>query len=230
MKKISLIILVIALPVFLFVSQVHAYPVLSTFDSDSDGWTSFNNGAENVVWTASGGNPDGHIRLTDLTASWGYFLAPAKYLVDAEYGGGFSFALRVVNSDPINFPQTYDVRTALVGNGLFLINELAPPPSTTSWNSYTFSLDETAGAGWRSFVNLSQDYSSGGSLVTQAQFIGVLNNLTHVLISADYSDGFLNLSPPITDQSWIDSVQLDAVDVVVPEPGTMVLLGLALLV
>jgi hypothetical protein len=231
MKKVNLfklILIVIALPVLLFVSQVHAYPVLSTFDSDSDGWISFNNGAENVVWTASGGNPDGHIRLTDLTSSWGYFQAPAKYLGDAEYGGGFSFALRVVNSDPINFPQIYDVRTALVGNGLFLLNELPTVPSTTSWTNYVFSLDETAAAGWRSFSNLSQNYTTSAPLVTQAQFIGVLNNLTHVLISADYSDGFLNLTPPITDQAWIDSVQLDAVDIIVPEPGTMVLFGIGL--
>ncbi|QEG34778.1 hypothetical protein [Bythopirellula goksoeyrii] len=54
----------------------------STFDTDLDGWTSNNLGE--TSWQSAGGNPDGYLRFTDLTADLanGFATAPSKFLGD----------------------------------------------------------------------------------------------------------------------------------------------------
>ncbi len=229
MKKLFIIILVIALPSLLSMSSAQAVPVFDTFDSGTSGWISEDNGTNNVTWSATGGTPDGHIRLLDKTSGWGYFEAPAKYLVPLEYGGLFTFNLRVANNadDPEGtpyYPNIYNVRTALQGNGFTLINELSPPPSTDAWTTYNFTLDEGEFNGWRVFSDLAQNYHLGATQATEAQFKGVIANLTGLFIAGDYSDGFTDLDPSVIDETWLDGVQVEAA--AVPEPSTWMLMGI----
>ncbi len=198
--------------------------IISSFDTDKEGWVSFQNGGTAVQYNALGGNPGGYISVLDMTTEWGYLQAPSKFLVPAQYNGTLSFDLETYTSDTVLLPDKYNVRVGLVGNGLTLIAESTLP--TTSWTSYSFTLNETSG--WRIFSNLSQNYSSGVPTPTQAQMQGVLANLTGVYIAADYSDGWYGDTqyPGTVDQTSVDNVWLTTT---VPEPATMFLLGSGLL-
>ena len=61
---------------------VHAAFVASTFDVDADGWIGIP-GEGALSFVGSGGNPDGHIRVTDIGAAGGLLgsgaIAPAKF-------------------------------------------------------------------------------------------------------------------------------------------------------
>jgi hypothetical protein len=158
--------------------------VLSTFDTDDEGWTTFQNADTEIGYSAIGGNSGGHITTIDQDSGWTYVQAPDPFLVPAMYDGSLSFDLRVFTSDPVNWPIEFGVRTSLVGNGLTLINELAVPDGT--WTNYSFTLNETAG--WRIFPDLNQNYSVGALQPTQSQMQGVLENLSGLFIATDYNN------------------------------------------
>ena len=197
--------------------------VTSTFDTDKDGWTVFQNTAADFDWIAVGGNPAGHIGATDNTADWAYVQAPSKYLTPAEYDGTFSFDLRADNlNQPAGFPGIFNVRVGLQGAGFTLINEGALP--TTSWTNYSFTLNETSAAGWRKFSNLSQNYSPGSPQATQAEMQSVLDGLTRIVIATDYTLASTDSNVPEVDRTYIDNVRLSTI----PEPATLLLVSVAL--
>src|ERR1044072_8484693 len=78
--------------------------VMSTFDTDTEGWSgvsldaSYNlTGTHTVNWNGSGGDPGGHAwRLDPQGGSRLYFVAPAKFLGDlsAAYGGTLNYEVR----------------------------------------------------------------------------------------------------------------------------------------
>ena len=197
--------------------------VTSTFDTDKDGWTVFQNTAVNFDWIAVGGNPAGHIGATDNTADWAYVQAPSKFLTPAEYDGTFSFDLRADNlNQPAGFPGIFNVRVGLQGAGFTLINE--GPLPTTSWTNYSFNLNETSAAGWRKFSNLSQNYSPLAPQATQAEMQSVLDGLTRIVIATDYTLASTDSNVPEVDRTYIDNVRLSTV----PEPATLLLVSVAL--
>ena len=204
----------------LFLATSGLTQVTSDFSSGADGWTTFGNGGIAVTYHSTGGNPGGHISTVDQTSDWAYLRAPAKFLAPAPYGGEFSFDLRIFNSNPGQYPNIYNVRAALVGGGLTLINESTLPG--TAFQHYTFSLTETAG--WRIFSSLSQNYNPANPAPTQAQMQNVLANLSGVFIAADYSDGTF-VDNGATDQAFVDNVAI------VPEPASalLVLVGAAMI-
>lgn len=187
--------------------------VISTFDTDQDGWTLFQNSGPNFDWIATGGNPAGHIGATDNTSDWAYVQAPAKFLAPARYDGEFSFDLRHDNlQEPVGFPGIFNVRVGLQGAGLTLINEGARP--TLSWANYSFLLNESSAAGWRKFPNFSQNYSAAAPLATLAEMQSVLAGLSRIVIATDYTLASTDSNVPQVDRIYIDNVRLSTI----PEP------------
>ena len=182
----------------------------ATFDADAEGWTSEGNGGGGLSWESTGGNPDGHLKMDDVNNGWGYFKAPtiSQPLL---YGGSFSFDLRHEGVGS----NVYNVRVALQGAGLTLINESVLP--TDSWATYSFTMDENTG--WRKFSDLAQNYSNAEPAASQAEVQSVLAAPTGLFIAADYND----FSSSGQDETYLDNVNVDAV----PEPATMVLAGAA---
>ncbi|MBS1829537.1 MAG: PEP-CTERM sorting domain-containing protein [Acidobacteria bacterium] len=196
--------------------------VSSTFDTNNDGWTLFQNSGPNFDWIASGGNPGGHIGATDNTSDWAYVSAPSKFVTAAQYNQTFSFDLRHDNlQQPTGFPGIFSVRVGLQGAGFTLINEGALP--TLNWLNYSFQLNESSAAGWRKFSNLSQNYSAGAPLVTQAEMQAVLAGLTRIVISTDYTLASTDSNVPQIDRTYIDNVLLTTAET--PEPATLAMLG-----
>jgi hypothetical protein len=210
--------------VIAFYSTTALADVISTFDTDLDGWTLFQNSGPNFDWIAVGGNPAGHMGATDNTADWAYVQAPAKFLGPALYDGTFSFDLKHDNLEqPAGFPGIFNVRVGLQGAGLTLINEGAAP--TLEWVNYSFTLNETSAAGWRKFSDLSQNYSPAAPQATQAEMQSVLAGLTRIVIATDYTLASTDSNVPEVDRTYIDNVRLT----VVPEPTSLALIALVTL-
>jgi hypothetical protein len=105
----------IVLVIGLFLAS-RALGVASTFDSGLDGWTS-NTPAE-ISWQASGGNPGGYVRFTDVSGDSTEIYAPAKFLGDwsgLDEVGLIAFDHRIyrVGVNPTFWPY----RIALTGLG-----------------------------------------------------------------------------------------------------------------
>lgn len=190
-----------------------AFGVTSTFDTDAEGWVSYDNGGGAANWISSGGNPGGYIQMDDVGGGWGYFQAPSSFLSQPLlYGGTISFDLKHFGG------ASFNVRVGLVGAGLTLINESVLP--TTEWATYSFTMDEVTG--WRKFSSLSQNYSAAAPAATLEEVQAVLANPTGLFIAADYN----NFSTTGLDVTSLDNVSVDAV----PEPMTLAVLGLGALV
>jgi hypothetical protein len=205
-----------------FTASTARAAVISTFETGDEGWTTFQNVLATVQYFSSGGNPNGHIAAKDETPEWAYLQAPSKFLVPAEYNGTFSFSLKTLNTEGLQ----YKVRVGLQGNGLTLISESTFP--STSWTNYSFALNDSLSSGWRVFTNLNQDYLLGtSSAVTQSQMQSVLANLTRIVIATDYSDGYGNVAP--NDTTYLDNVSLSTSEVPLPAALPLFATGLGVL-
>ena len=198
-------------------ATIVAGPALAagTFDTGSEGWTSFDN-ATAPVWNSVGGNPGGYLSVVDGDDGWAYLSAPASYLAPILSGGTFSFDLR--HSAPSGrFPLLYDVRVGLSGAGINLIAESVRP--TQDWTTYSFNLDLTGG--WRVHSSLANNYNPANPVPTLLQFQNVLASLTGVYISSDYTNGTSLVG--VTDITQIDNVRFTG-PAAVPEPATWALM------
>lgn len=196
---------ILTAPTFVFAD------IVSTFDTDEEGWISVGNGAGTVQYSPSGGNPGGAITITDIDNGFAYFQAPSAFENANLYNQSFAFDMSVSASgpDPIEFP----VQLVLEGNGMALILGLTEP--TSSFSQYDFHIHESAP--WRIHANRSGVYNPGNSAPTQAEFLDVLDNLTGIYVSADHTNGTTNTGT--TEVATLDNVTLS-----VPEPSTASLL------
>lgn len=182
-----------------------AYAVTSTFDLDAEGWTAQGDVAGTINWTATGGNPGGHVNIDDnTTGGVTFFVAPAAFLghKSAALGTSLTFDLMQVYTGSAS--QFNDADVILEGGGLTLVYDTAVNPANGAWTSYAVPL-------------MAGDWtldSLGGALATPHHMATALSNLTSLSIRAEYRSG--------ADIGHLDNVTL------VPEPTTwaMVLVGL----
>jgi Laminin B (Domain IV) len=192
---------------------------ISTFDTDADGWRIGDffdtTGDIDPAYVASGGNPGGFIRTSDLF-SWNAFQAPAGFIGDqsAAYGGSLNLDMQVLTHDGLNYSMV------VIGDGVTSLQFRTAPPGT-SWTSYSIPL--LASAGW--------EIANGGPpgpAATESQLQDVLSGLTFLNLDADWQTG--------DDRVDLDNVELcsrTGCDVRPPtgvaEPSSLVLFGTAAL-
>ncbi len=152
----------------------------STFDAGDEAWRVEGDPvAGTFVWGATGGNPGGHIRVSDLnTGIRIWWVAPPAFLGDqsGRYGGEIRFDRVTDRTDKRN-PPDYDV--SLRGNDGVLLTYAMPDDSEPglTWTSGAVPLTE---AGWEN--------DGTGQPATQAEFQAVLADLERVDILAEYTN------------------------------------------
>ncbi|MCK4341264.1 MAG: PEP-CTERM sorting domain-containing protein [Phycisphaerae bacterium] len=176
----------------------------STFDAGDEGWTVVTTlGYQGPPqYSSTGGNPDGFIYAVDPdTGAWG-FAAPATFLgpVSEAYGQTFSFDIAAYYD-----PEYVSGWVGIEGAGYqFVCLFDAPATTYPDWHGRTVWMTETAG--W-----VDPDT---GLPPTSTQMMAVLSNLEGLVITAEFVEGLED------DISGLDNV------VLMPEPGTLALLGL----
>ena len=155
-------------------NPVNAAVITSGFDFDDEGWTGIP-GEGSVAFAASGGNPGGHIRVTDIGIG-GLFgsgaIAPNKFLGDlsAFNNGTLSTDLATFAGGGSTFSTFGIVRISGAGDeALFDLATAAPAPGT--WQSYSTPLSAAA---WGK---------------TPLEWTAILTDVTEVLIATDAFDG-----------------------------------------
>lgn len=190
-----------------------ASPITSTFDVDAEGWAyrDFAGlgdyttvlGGGNLDWAASGGNPEGQVSLFDPSTGSFFFQASALFLGDRSdtLGQSLSFDVRT------DF-DTYGTDNAvlLVGNGGQMIASPITQPLVNSWQTFTVPLQA---ANFR-YDNLS------GAVVGASDFAAILGDLEAIYIPGEFASG-------VIERTLLDNV------VLVPEPSSLCLTGVALL-
>ena len=117
--------------------------VITTFDSDLEGWTS--NTTTEITWTSPGGNPDGYARFDDATINDTYLIAPARYLGDWSglVGTDISYDHNVLSMTPNSpAPAAYTVKISGPGNDATWTGATAP--SRPGWDTVTVPILESA--------------------------------------------------------------------------------------
>lgn len=205
----------------------------STFNANAEGWTVADLNFPAVgapppvlgtfapTWSASGGNPGGHIFTGDPSGNVFYWSAPIAYLGNqsAAFGGSLAFDLAVAGAGFGTPPNFHQEDVVLVGGGRTLVYDTGfnpGPTSVVSWNSFSVGLGIT---GWR--LN-----GLGGAAASTADMQAALGALSALYIRGEYLFG-------LDDIGRLDNVRLTGGQITsVPEPSSLMLLvagGVALL-
>ncbi|NRA30954.1 MAG: hypothetical protein HRU11_11935 [Parvularculaceae bacterium] len=108
----------------------------ATFDSDAEGFTTSGFG---ITWTATGGNPDGYIRLNDTVGGVGTLSVGPDLLVPLMVGGQISVDATFFSGsgrDHVGFGEL-----TLSGGGFQrTVDMIAGNPPVGSWETYSVDL------------------------------------------------------------------------------------------
>jgi hypothetical protein len=182
-----------------------AQAATSRFDTGTEGWTAIGDFAAPVTWSATGGNPGGHVFIPDqVVGGVTYFVAPVAFLGDKSAAFGTNLTFDLMQVFPGGSNQFNDRDVIIEGGGLALAYDTSPNPPNGAWGSYAVPL---SAGGWR--LN-----SLSGALATDQQILSVLSSLSSLRIRAEYQTG--------ADTGRLDNVSL------VPEPRSALLFAAGL--
>jgi hypothetical protein len=181
-----------------------AAQIISTFDTDQDGWTSSSGGS--MTFATTGGNPGGFLRQVDLDNTDMFVSAPAKFLGNqsAFAGGSVSFDGIELDPGPGNY-QPYGTVTLRSGATSIQADLVPLGNPTATWSTFSIPLDATT------FGTAPNTFAS------------VLGNLTAIEVLTESKVG-------IVETVGLDNFRLSSP---VPEPAsaatvvTMLMLGCA---
>jgi hypothetical protein len=184
-------------------AQANAAVLSSTFDTDDEGWTA-NPGEGSLTYFATGGNPGGHIQITDIGGGSvpfgsGVFVGP-KFLGDltAFDGGTISLDMATFAGGGGTFASFGAIQ--LSGGGDVAILDIAVvAPQFEVWETFSGSFNA---ASW----GKSQD-----------EWLAILSDVTSIGSPTDAFDG--------ADTIGIDNFTIAAV----PLPTSVLLFGSGLL-
>lgn len=189
----------------LWCSSVANADVITTFDSDLEGWTTPN--PVEISWRSVGGNPDGYLHFQDMSgiSANSFLLAPSAYLGDLSALNGPVFL-------------TYDHRifeTGGSGNNILPYEvQLEGPSGAARWRGST----PTGATLWTTVV---VPYDQTEWQVLSGSWSDLLANVTSMKIRIEQVDN--NISG--RDISGIDNIRLATT--AVPEPSSLLLMSLA---
>ena len=180
-------------------ASANAATISSTFDVDEEGWAAFP-GEGSLAYFGSGGNPGGHIQITDIGAGGsGVFVGP-QFLGDLSTfdGGTMSLDMATFAGGGSTFASFGRIQISGGGDvAVFDVAVVAPPFEV--WQAYSAPLDA---ASWGK---------------SQSEWLAILSDVTSIGIPTDAFDG--------ADTIGIDNFTIRAV----PVPAAVWLFGSGLL-
>jgi len=191
----ALVLTVIASALGLGASSAAAQGVVSTFDTDLDGWVIL--GDNGAVWQGAGGNPGGYMDVNDLvTGQLNLAAAPPKFLGDWSAFSAtdtLSFDVHFIRLSGTTLTNDWIFRiTGPGGAARGIVPGVAPPESV--WSTYAVPMDSTD---W---------------VMESGSWSGLVGNVTSLNLLAEYVNG--------DEEVRIDNVRLTGTPVAVFTPCT----------
>ena len=194
------------------ITNCHAQIVIaeSTFDTDLDGWTIPQEGADSDswFWSSTGGNPGGYGQFFDKPNPVGNASAPSKFLGDwrqLDSVGTLSFDHLVIDTGD------------LAGFGPYFAS-IEGPGGRAVWNG---DLVPTAPTPW---TTIEAPVAESAWQIELGSWDSILANVTKLVVKVEY---YTNNSS--SERTGLDNVRLT---IPVPEPNSLALVaaGLAAIV
>jgi len=169
----------------------------NTFVTDPEGWAALGEGVgatPTATWVAINGNPAGCYTGSDMGSGSWYYNSSAIFNTDLSefYGSFLNFNLKQNTSAS----QTNEADVIIFKTDGTKIVYSTPLNPGTAWTSYSVPFSES---GWK-------HTTLAGAIVTSAEFISCITNISVIKIRGDYST--LN-----TETVWLDNVNIS--DIVV---------------